>query len=436
MIWVYTDSVTERLEYTLNFMLREHGIDFRVTNDPGLFAKQEDKPRFVYADYPFDVSYPTILPAELLFEDGVTAQSIEKDNWYGEECLKFDKRIDPIASVFYVLTSYEAHLDFIPDEHGRFTAKESILKAFNWLHKPMCDIWSETLIQWLNSCYSDIKLAQPKSDFLLTFDIDNTYAFKYKTFAQLIGGRLKDFLSGNHERKEQRSSVISNSEKDPFDTFDSIEYYGDNGVDIRIFWLLGDLKKFDRNVPWTNSFHQRLIRNLSRKFTIGIHPSYFSTSFPGMVKEERGRLEYILEKPVYLSRQHFLKIQFPSTFIHLNNIGITEDYSLGFSDDIGFRIGTARVIHFFDLTNDNCSQLKLKPFMYMDGTLNQYLGLTIDEAKKRVEDLILNVVRYGGTFCCIWHNETIGENGIWKGWKEVLDFTVQCYDENKMKHEF
>jgi hypothetical protein len=65
----------------------------------------------------------------------------------------------------------------------------------------------------------------------------------------------------------------------------------------------------------------------------------------------------------------------------------------------------------------------------MDGTLNQYLKLDVDEAKQTVRKLVDSVKRFGGTFCCIWHNETIGEQGIWSDWKEVLDHTIAYYNQ-------
>ena len=429
MVWIFSDSITQRLSYTLDFIFEARGVTYTLTNDPELFIRELEKGvGFVYSDYPFSMKYPTISPAELLFEEEVFDQKISTGEWMGNECLLFKRKIDPIASVFYVLSRYEEYLEFVPDEHGRFKAKDSVQARNGWLQLPICDYWAEALIKWLEELYPCKLNPVRSSELLVTFDIDNTYAFRYKNPVQLLGGRIKDFLTGNHQRMDLRRNVLNNEEKDPFDTFDVIVQLSESTIPVRVFWLLGDLHKYDRNVPWTQPFHQRLIRNLNQTIPVGIHPSYFSNTQIRKISEERGRLEFILNQPVYDSRQHFLKIEFPVTFRRLASLGMKRDYSMGFADDVGFRLGTARPVAFYDLEKDEVTDLTLVPFVYMDGTLNQYLGQTPDEAKLLIENLVREVKKYGGIFCCIWHNETIGETGIWKGWKEVLDYTVSTFN--------
>jgi GH25 family lysozyme M1 (1,4-beta-N-acetylmuramidase) len=63
----------------------------------------------------------------------------------------------------------------------------------------------------------------------------------------------------------------------------------------------------------------------------------------------------------------------------------------------------------------------------MDGTLNQYLKLSPEQAIEQVNALMKEVKKHGGNFICIWHNDTINNQGNWENWKQVLDATIDAY---------
>lgn len=425
---VYTDFVTERLDYTLKFICQPRGIHFQFCNDPIRFEHESNKAKLVYSTYPFEHTYPTIQPAKLLFEDDVKSQDLNLFKNDKLECLSFDHLPDALASIFYIISRYEEYLPYHPDAHDRFTSKHSILNTYNWLQKPIADIWAEYILNQILEYYPEFQITKPKAILTLTFDIDNTFAFKHKNIVQLLGGRLKDFIQGNSPQQELRRKVLNNQISDPNDTFDVILNYAQSGNNVKVFWHLGDFKKHDRNITWTNAVHQRLIQKMAAKIQVGIHPSYFSYLNERLVKQERGRLEHIIKKPVFHSRQHFLKVRFPGTFELLNNITIKHDYSVGFADAVGFRMGTAQALPFYNLLKDEVTSLILHPFVYMDGTLNQYLKQSPEKAKETVDKLIQEVKIHGGDFICIWHNDTINNQGEWEDWKQVLDYTIQQFN--------
>jgi hypothetical protein len=105
-------------------------------------------------------------------------------------------------------------------------------------------------------------------------------------------------------------------------------------------------------------------------------------------------------------------------------MGLKEDHSMGYASGIGFRAGTSRPYRFYDLGFESETNLLVHPFIVMDVTLQQYLGLKPDEALERISRIIEKVKAVNGIFTSLWHNESLSESGVWKGWKRVFEGMV------------
>jgi hypothetical protein len=172
-----------------------------------------------------------------------------------------------------------------------------------------------------------------------------------------------------------------------------------------------------------NISFQKLIQNISQKYDIGIHPSFagFMHGCHGKVIRENHRLMKIAGKEILKSRQHYLNLKFPKTYQNLIKAGITEDYTLGFADQTGFRAGICTPYFFYDLQNETKTNLLIVPFQIMDGTLLHYLKLSPEKAFEEIITVMNEVKQVGGTFVSIWHNETVNDLGEWKGYRKVFE---------------
>jgi hypothetical protein len=423
MIVIFVEAVSERLVYVFDFIFKDRKIDYQITNDPIYFEVLEGF-KFNYSKQQFETGLQ-IQPSNVLFSEEIIDYALEKALFHQENCLSFDGIIDPIASIFYILTRYEEYVLQKRDIHDRFEATNSISMKYNWLDQCICDRWCEDLIAFMEKEYQKaIPYEEIPLTFIPTFDIDNVRAFQWKEGIRSWVGILKDRWKKNTTALKTREQVKLGNQKDPYDTFDEILALKNKKIEPIAFWLIGDFAKYDRNVTSLDKRHVALIQDIASNIAVGLHPSYKSNLSSFYLQKEVERLKEIIDPEILISRQHYLKLSLPYTYRNLQQFNISHDYSMGFASHVGFRAGTARPFLFFDLPKNTISDLTIHSFCYMDGTFLDYLKMSIPESKKTIENLYHEVKTYGGEFIPIWHNESISNFGRWEGWKELYDFTI------------
>ncbi|MGY5355483.1 polysaccharide deacetylase family protein [Wenyingzhuangia sp. IMCC45467] len=419
MIIIYSDIITSRLIYTLNVLFKYVlGVDYKLTNKLYEF-KKSSLPKINYSSKIIEKSLQ-IIPSKLLFEKGIKNQNIELE-WRNHVPYFFktkgDFLFDIFASTFYMVSRYEEYLPFQSDVHGRFKAEDSLSFKNNFLKKPVVNLWSLELQNQLLTLFPALSFSKKKTSYLNTLDIDIAYAYKAKGTIRFLGGFFKAMMKREIAEIQERKQYLR-SKTDPFDTYSFIAD-SSKGVKTKYFFLLGDRAKHDVNIHHKRKGLKKLILKLNEQHSIGIHPSYQSNKKPELLSKEVKRLENILRTKVTSSRQHFLKMSLPFTYENLISQKITKDYTMGFASQIGFRAGICNVYPFYNLEKEEQRPLWIVPFQVMDGTLNKYLNLTPEQAVVELKNLINEVNNVNGLFVSLWHNSSLGETTIWKGWKKV-----------------
>lgn len=187
------------------------------------------------------------------------------------------------------------------------------------------------------------------------------------------------------------------------------------------FSLMADYDQYDKPESYLNSHHRELLQHVDDHANMGIHPGYYSLENPKALDEEIRRLQDILHRPIVRARYHFLRMRLPESYRMLVHAGIQHDYSMGYADTIGFRAGISSPYPFYDLERDLEIQLIVHPFSVMDTTLQKYMHLSPDDAVEQYRTLIGELRSVGGTFCCIVHNQNLGELFGWEGWRRVYE---------------
>ena len=418
MTLIFVEQLTNRLKYTFDFVFNARGLSYELTTDLTYFSTSNQQ-KFNYSGHSIP-NVPTLVPCSLLFEEAIHQISLDKVTMDDIEFMSFNDCPDLVASIFFVLSRYEEYWKVERDEHDRFPALCSMQSVFGWLHEPSCDRWANSLLQFIgiNSVPSLEYKIQP------TFDIDSTFAYKGKGTFRTTAGILKDLSKGRINRVKDRIQVLIQKRKDPFDTFDQITQIAEQYPETRCFWLLADFGTYNKNLSHTNPQQGEIISKLSSACEIGIHPGYETYMNATNLALEIHRLTRLTKKEIRISRQHFLRLSIPETYNNLTEHNIQIDYSMGYAETTGFRMGTARQTPWFNLKTNEITSLQLQPFCYMDGTLNEYMKLSPNQAIEEVKRLKALVKEYGGNFSFIWHNETLGFKHHWKGWEPVFEESV------------
>ena len=425
MIKIFSDIISKRLSYVAELIFEDRGIAYEIVNDPNVFRSSNDI-KLVYSDFPFEESFPTISPATLLFEEDIRQHYLSRAEWRNEQVISFDGVSDPFASIFYLISCYDEYLSEETDSHDRFPGKSSLVYNYGWSDKLMVERWSEEIISFIGDSNSEkIEAKTIPFNIIPTFDIDNAFAYRLKEGVRKWMSISKDLLRFDKKRLDERRKVLKEGVKDPYDTYDTIKSIISQGYEVKVFWLLGDFGTYDRNVNHERDEFRDLIREFSEICSIGLHPSYQSNDSRSILVKVKARIEDIVGEEVVSSRQHFLKLKLPYTYEQMISTGFIDDYTLGFAEIPGFRAGIARPFLWYNLKKDLITELSIHPFTYMDGTLNEYMKLSVEESKDMIVQLKAEVKRYGGDFVMIWHNETIGDYGRWKNWKSVLDHSLK-----------
>lgn len=423
---IYSPQVTPRIKYIFNFIFREILIcDFEFTSISSEFMKS-DLPKLSYSEAPLGTEL-FFYCVPLLTKHNIKPIEITITT-FGDQKVPFAVEnsalpFDLFAASFYFLSRYEEYLSYEADEHGRFPAEESLQHELDILKSPVIDGWALILKNILLKKFPLLTFGKRKFQFIPTIDVDRAYHFRSSGLVKNTTRILKAAVNLNTEKIVD---IIKTGlgQTDPFDTYTYLtEIHQKYKLSPIYFFLLAKRghEEFDQNVHPQDEAFRTLITDVAQQAQIGLHPSYASNIETKKISEELLALQEITNKKIDFSRQHFLKIHLPHTYLQLIKVGINHDYSMGYSSQIGFRAGTCTSFFWYDLQLEKQSHLKIHPFTVMDITLQQYLKLNPSEAIAKIEELLSTLKLVNGTFCSLWHNESLSETGKWKGWKLVYE---------------
>ncbi|MGA1977186.1 MAG: polysaccharide deacetylase family protein [Bacteroidales bacterium] len=424
---IYSHNDSPRLHYIAGIVFSDIlGLQWEIVTDRRKLGKH---PVINYSTENIGGSVK-ISPDTLIFETGIKAREIVMGEWKGlpvffQTSKDSDLPFDLFAASFYMVSRYEEYLDYVPDEYGRFRASSSLAFRNGFLGRPVVDLWTWEFARVLLKNYPTIAFRRNEFRSLVSIDTDQPFEYLGKNLITSVGGLIRDIFQNNGSAGD-RYKVVIHEKKDPFEVYDYITGIIDEfKADSIFFFPTGDHSGHDRNPSWKNEEYRELIRKISSRFNTGLHPSFRSSGICRLLEKELSRLKNITGLDIVSSRFHYLKLTFPASYRHLIKAGISEDYSMGFPDEPGFRAGIARPYYFYDVPEEIQTNLRIVPFQVMDATLYQYKKLDPAGSGEIIIRIINEIVQAGGLFVSIWHNTSMLDSPEWKEWRKLFELTLQ-----------
>lgn len=431
MLLIFTSAISNRLRYIAKLMLQEMlGLEFRFTTSPEEFAACEG-PKLSYTGIK-KTDGLFIEAAGLLFETTIVQQEpafainegipLIFPSLNPSSSLPFD----PFAAAFYMVSRYEEYHQHQKDRFGRYPATESIAWKGKFLETPVVHSWARLVMGLLTKHFPGLKFSLPQYRFTPTIDIDHAWCYRGRSVSRTLGGFGRSIMHGHFQEVAERLKVLAGLASDPYDNYSFINSVHEPYANFPLYFILfADYGQNDNNVTLTARDFHRLLRNLDQHGRVGIHPSLSSNKHLLKLEDEYEGLSEVLNRDVTISRQHFLKLTMPKTYRALAQLGITDDYSMGYASQPGFRAGIAMPFLFFDLVKDETTTLTIHPVTLMDVTMKDYLRLNPVESLEKIKKMIRIIQQVNGEFVSLWHNESLGNTGRWEGWRPVYEEMVK-----------
>lgn len=307
-------------------------------------------------------------------------------------------RTDLIYNTFFFISRAEEVINKQRDEHGRFAAAYSVLGEHNRLMVPILDEYARLVMKAMG-------LPLPPSGFAhiyLTHDIDTIAHYRH------LRGALGGLWRGEWR---QVLRAWRDMEDDPAYTFPWLVEQ-DKRVPLaeKIYFVKHsfgkgyDYPQYNHHSPDAHRLRKFLEWN---KLTIGWHSSYYGV---GSIEQRSKRRDELS-----VHRSHYLNCSI-ANMRKLVELGVTDDYTMGFADQAGFRLQTSRAVLWIDPERMQLTELVLHPLIIMDVTLSSknYMALDQVEATYVCQQLIDKVRMHNGDLCLLWHNTSINQTDYHK----------------------
>ena len=439
----------------LSKKIRQYLIDFLVGS---LWVQSEGEDRYQrrfeaigYTDDPEEMKlYPIVIIPSGFFKLDVygTEQAMPTlplSSWRGIPLLFGEPReewsadgsrliihADILASTYFLISRYEeVYRRNERDTYGRFPGKSSLPYRAGFLHRPIVDEYGEALRKILleegvASRYN-LRLEERPQTFSrvnLTHDLSRPYNYRgWRSF-------LRAWLKEKKSPWEAARLSFSSDVEDDYYTFPKFlkwdratcDSLGKERADIFFFIRMPSRHPLDKPYYSLHSHYLRSILAVGEKYKVllSLQCSYAAGHQSELISRERHLFERTFRRRPRGLRHNNLTSCEPEDLLQAYASGFRNDYSMGYADVAGFRLGTCRAVKFINPNTRLLTELILHPLVLRDLTLSdpRYMALEAEEAERIAHELIRVTARYNGELTLLWHNDLLSQKT--HPWHSVL----------------
>lgn len=326
---------------------------------------------------------------------------------------------DIVAGTYFLISRYEEMVrPKVRDVYGRFPGKESLPYKAGFIDRPIVEEWGSQFRALLRE--NGYLITDPPKEIkkvYLTHDVDLISHFR--SVRGMLGGVIRG-IKRPKEGQRALQSFFGRLTDDPWYTFpflfkvnnDLRKTMGYHRCETIVF-IRSMGSKFKEDKPYPNLLvpdYKSLIRFCKRKsVAVGLHSSYECGVNPQLVGAEKQKLERAIHNSTVYNRNHFMNTREPHHMVELEKVGITDDFSLGYADMAGFRLGTCKPVRYINPQDKSLNTLVLHSLTIMDRSLSdkRYMYMNAHDAYQYCEQLIDVVARFNGELSLLWHNNMV-----------------------------
>lgn len=429
MLLIFTHKVTNRLTYTAKQIFEKIlGVEIGFTTKVEDFIKHSG-PKMTYSKQPLQNEF-FIRSNDLLFEQGINDLEVKISDWDGIPCFfssgdKSTIPFDIFSASFFLLSRYEEYLPHVKDSVGRFPVKESIAYQNNFLELPVVDLWAYKLLEVLKLRFPDLESREKNYRFTPIINVTTSHAYAMRGIARTIGGFLLDLGNFKFRNVWERFSVMLRLKKDPYDNFfELVDIHKKFPIKTMFFFQFAKHSAHDKNVSTNNNRFRNLIKSVADYSVVSLSTSFVSTLDKNVLREEKKQLGNLINRPINYARLRYNKVNVPATYRDLVETEFTDDFSMGYTHEIGFRAGTCTPFYFYDINTEVRQPIKIHPFAMHDYALVNYK--TKDEVFEKMDRVYRLVKQVKGDFILVFSNELLGRKQQ-LNWMELYQFILKRY---------